>query len=53
MTTTNTLFPVDDVIDVNNVIKGEYVSYPQVVRNFGDNYIDVISHILLFLKQRG
>ena len=25
------LFPVDDVIDVNNVIKGESVSYPQVV----------------------
>ena len=48
VTTTNTLFPVDDVIDVNNVIKGEYVSYPQVVRNFGDNYIDVINHIFSF-----
>ena len=42
------LFPVDDVIDVNNVIKGEYVSYPQVVRKFGDNYIDVINHIFSF-----
>ena len=31
MTYTNTLFPVDDVINVNNVIKGESVSYPQVV----------------------
>ena len=31
MTYTNTLFPVDDVIDVINVIKGESVSYPQVV----------------------
>ena len=48
MTTTNTLFTVDDVIDVNNVIKGEYVSYQQVVRNFGDNYIDVINHIFSF-----
>ena len=27
----NTLFPVDDVINVNNVNKGESVSYPQVV----------------------
>ena len=31
MTYTNTLFPVDDVMDVNNVNKGESVSYPQVV----------------------
>ena len=35
--------PVDGVIDVNNVIKGESVSYPQVVWNFGDNYIHVIN----------
>jgi len=27
----NILFPVDDVSNVNNVIKGESVSYPQVV----------------------
>ena len=27
----NILSPVDDVINVNNVIKGESVSYPQVV----------------------
>ena len=27
----NILFPVDDVINVINVIKGESVSYPQVV----------------------
>ena len=45
MTYTNTLFPVDDVMDVNNVNKGESVSYPQVVRNFGDNYIHVINYI--------
>ena len=31
MNYTNALFPVDDVIDVNNVIKGENVGYPQVV----------------------
>ena len=39
----NILSPVDDVINVNNVNKGESVSYPQVVRNFGDNYIHVIN----------
>ena len=39
----NILSPVDDVINVNNVNKGESVSYPQVVRNFGDNYIHVIT----------
>ena len=33
---------MDDVVYVNYVIKGETVSYPQGVRNFGDNYIDVI-----------
>ena len=33
---------MDDVVYVNDVIKGETVSYPQGVRNFGDNYIDVI-----------
>jgi len=33
---------VDDVVYVNDVNKGETVSYPQGVRNFGDNYIDVI-----------
>ncbi len=38
----NILSPVDDVINVN---KGESVSYPQVVRNFGDNYIHVINYI--------
>ena len=52
ITYTNTLFPVDDVIDVIDVIKGENVSYPQVVRNFGDNYMHVINYILLLLKQR-
>jgi len=41
----NILSPVDDVINVNNVNKGESVSYPQVVRNFGDNYIHVINYI--------
>ena len=34
---------MDDVVYVNYVIKGETVSYPQGVRNFGDNYIDVIT----------
>lgn len=34
---------MDDVGYVNNVIKGESVSYPQAVRNFGDNYIYVIT----------
>lgn len=33
---------MDDVVYVNDVNKGETVSYPQGVRNFGDNYIDVI-----------
>ena len=33
---------MDDVVCVNDVNKGETVSYPQGVRNFGDNYIDVI-----------
>ncbi len=42
ITSMDVLIPVDDVIDVSNVIKGENVSYPQVVWNFGDNYIDVI-----------
>ena len=36
---------MDDVINVINVNKGEGVSYPQVVRNFGDNYIHVINYI--------
>ena len=49
----NILSPVDDVINVINVIKGESVSYPQVVRNFGDNYIHVIIYIFLHLKEKG
>tara|TARA_B100001094_G_scaffold67749_1_gene64026 strand:+ start:118952 stop:119089 length:138 start_codon:yes stop_codon:yes gene_type:complete len=36
---------VDDVDNVNNVIKGDSVSYPQAVWNFGDNYINVIINI--------
>ena len=31
----NILSPVDDVINVNNVNKGESVSYPQVVETLG------------------
>tara|TARA_Y100000768_G_scaffold289067_1_gene223214 strand:- start:195 stop:302 length:108 start_codon:yes stop_codon:yes gene_type:complete len=31
ITSMDVLIPVDDVIDVSNVIKGENVSYPQVV----------------------
>ena len=46
----NILSPVDDVINVINVIKGETVSYPQVVRNFGDNYIHVINYIFAPFK---
>ncbi len=52
-TCTELLIPVDDVIGVNNVIKGESVSYPQVVWNFVDNYMDVIIYIFwLFYKAK-
>lgn len=41
---------MDDVVYVNDVNKGETVSYPQGVRNFGDNYIDVITYFsMVFL----
>ena len=42
---------MDDVVYVNDVIKGETVSYPQGVRNFGDNYIDVINYFSMVIYQ--
>ena len=41
---------MDDVVCVNDVNKGETVSYPQGVRNLGDNYIDVITYFSIVLK---
>ena len=42
---------MDDVVCVNDVNKGETVSYPQGVRNFGDNYIYAITYFSMVLKR--